>query len=132
MKYSRKIEVLKMIVDDMENDAKNFSGLPFNGKTVGEYFGNQGAAISALADIIKSLLEREARNKETEMDGQKMISEAERFNEWLKQVVEQDDRFKHLLVPGFEEEHLDFYNYFERDLSPWQALQEEYQRYALG
>ena len=52
----RKIEVLKMIADDMKNDAKNFDGRPFNGKTVAEYFGNQGAAIVALADIVRSIL----------------------------------------------------------------------------
>jgi len=52
-----KIRILKMIADDMANDAKNFDGKPFNGKTVAEYFGNQGAAIAALADIVRSLCE---------------------------------------------------------------------------
>lgn len=56
MENNKKIEVLKLIADDMENDAKNFDGQPFNGKTVAEYFGNQGAAIAALANIIKSHL----------------------------------------------------------------------------
>jgi len=60
MDDNRKIEVLKMIADDMKNDASNFDGRPFNGKTVAEYFGNQGAAIAALANIIKSILEKEA------------------------------------------------------------------------
>jgi len=55
----RRIEVLEMIAEDMKNDAKNFDGRPFDGKTVAEYFGNQGAAISALAGIIKSILEKE-------------------------------------------------------------------------
>ena len=45
-----------MIATDMKNDAAKFDGRPFNGKTVAEYFGNQGAAISALAKIIKSIL----------------------------------------------------------------------------
>ena len=45
-----------MIAKDMENDAKNFYGKPFNGKTVAEYFGNQGAAVSALAEILKSII----------------------------------------------------------------------------
>ena len=53
----RKIEICEMIAADTENDAKEFDGKPFNGKTVGEYFGNHGAAIKALADIVKSLLE---------------------------------------------------------------------------
>jgi hypothetical protein len=54
-----RIKVLEMIAADMENDAKNFDGKPFNGRTVAEYFGNQGAAIAALADILKSVLSKE-------------------------------------------------------------------------
>ncbi len=53
----KRIKVLGMIAEDMANDAKNFDGRPFNGKTVAEYFGNQGAAIASLAEIVKSLLE---------------------------------------------------------------------------
>lgn len=59
MKNDKRIKVLKMIATDMENDAKNFDGRPFNGKTVAEYFGNQVAAIKALADIVKSILEQQ-------------------------------------------------------------------------
>lgn len=51
------IKVLEAIAKDMEDDARNFDGKSFNGKTVGEYFGNHGAAIAALADIVKSILE---------------------------------------------------------------------------
>ena len=54
-----KIKALEMTAEDMEDDAKTFDGQPFNGKTVAEYFGNQGAAISALAGIMKSILERQ-------------------------------------------------------------------------
>ena len=50
------IRVLGMIAKDMKNDAEEFDGKPFNGKIVAEYFGNQGAAIAALADIIKSMI----------------------------------------------------------------------------
>ena len=46
------IEVLDMIIADMKADAEKFDGRPFNGKTVAEYFGNQGAAIAALARIV--------------------------------------------------------------------------------
>jgi hypothetical protein len=53
------VKVLEMIADDMQNDARDFDGRPFNGKTVAEYFGNQGAAIAALADIVKSIIEEE-------------------------------------------------------------------------
>ena len=52
-----KIKVLDMIAQDMEDDARNFDGKPFTGKVVAEYFGNQGAAISALAKILKSFIE---------------------------------------------------------------------------
>lgn len=51
-----KIEILEMIATDMENDVKEFDGRPFNGHTVAEYFGNQGAAMAALANIVKSIL----------------------------------------------------------------------------
>jgi hypothetical protein len=52
-----KIEILTMIAKDMENDAAKFDGQPFTGKTVAIYFGNQGAAIAALANIIKAILD---------------------------------------------------------------------------
>ena len=51
-----KTETLDMIANDMKQDAKNFDGQPFNGKTVATYFGNQGAAIAALANIIKEMI----------------------------------------------------------------------------
>jgi hypothetical protein len=56
-----KIKVLEMIAEDMANDAKNFDGKPFNGRTVAEYFGSHGAAIAALANIIKSVLLKEGQ-----------------------------------------------------------------------
>jgi hypothetical protein len=56
MNASRAIEVLEMIAADMKHDATAFDGKPFNGKTVAEYFGNQGAAIAALADIVKGIV----------------------------------------------------------------------------
>ena len=59
MEKNKCIKTLKMVADDMENDAKNFDGQPFNGKTVAEYLANLGAAIAALAIIIKSILEVE-------------------------------------------------------------------------
>jgi hypothetical protein len=52
-----RIEVLKSIATDTKNDAERFDGQPFTGKTVAEYFGCHGAAIAALANIIKSILE---------------------------------------------------------------------------
>ncbi len=53
------IEVLDMIAEDMASDAKKFDGQPFDGKTVAQYFGKQGAAIAALAKIIKKLIEEQ-------------------------------------------------------------------------
>jgi len=54
---ARVISLLEIIAQDMENDAAEFDGKPFTGKTVAEYNGNQGAAIAALADTIKLILE---------------------------------------------------------------------------
>lgn len=50
------IKKLEMIAEDMKRDAINFEGRPFNGKVVAEYFGYQGAAIAALAVVMKSFL----------------------------------------------------------------------------
>ena len=50
------IEVLDEIIKDMERDAQEMDGQPFDGKTVAKYFGYQFAAITALARIVKSLL----------------------------------------------------------------------------
>ena len=40
----------------MKNDAEKFDGKPFSGKIVAEYFGNQGAAIAAVARILSKLI----------------------------------------------------------------------------
>jgi len=50
------IRRLEMIAQDMENDARELDGKPFDGKTVATYFGYQGAAISTLAKIMKEML----------------------------------------------------------------------------
>lgn len=59
MEKTQKIKILKMIATDMKHDARDFVGRPFNRKTAAEYFGNQGVAITALANIIRSILEKE-------------------------------------------------------------------------
>ena len=56
---TKALEVLDMIAQDMKDDAEKFDGQPFTGKTVAQYFGKQGAAISALAKIIKKLIEEQ-------------------------------------------------------------------------
>ena len=55
-KIEKIIEVMTMVMDDVKNDAKNFDGQPFNGRTVATYFGNHGAAIKAIAEAIKEIL----------------------------------------------------------------------------
>jgi len=58
-----KKEILNAIAQDMEDDAKNFEGQPFTGRIVAAYFGNQGAAIAALAKIMKELLPKEEKSE---------------------------------------------------------------------
>lgn len=43
----------------MENNAREFDGKPFNGKTVAIYFEHHGAVITAAAKIIRSILEQQ-------------------------------------------------------------------------
>ncbi len=50
-------QVLREIAEDMKADATKFDGQPFTGRTVAEYFGNQGAAIAALARIVETLVD---------------------------------------------------------------------------
>jgi len=52
-------EVLYKIAKDMEDDATNFDGRPFDGRTVAQYFGYQAAAISVLAKFLKEHIEKE-------------------------------------------------------------------------
>ena len=49
------IEVLDMIIADCSEDAKNFDGRKFNGKTLGELHGILEAKIEALAKIVKKI-----------------------------------------------------------------------------
>jgi len=58
------IKMLDMIAEDMKNDAEEFDGKPFNGRTVATYFGYQGAAIAALAKIVKGILTEKGENHE--------------------------------------------------------------------
>jgi hypothetical protein len=55
------IKVLEQIAKDQKDDAARFEGQPFNGRTVATYFGNQGAAIAALADILKTVIEDDGK-----------------------------------------------------------------------
>ncbi len=60
-------ELLEAIAEDLKNDAEHFDGQAFNGRNVAEYFGRQGAAIAALASIVKSILEQVNANEERTM-----------------------------------------------------------------
>jgi hypothetical protein len=58
MDKAKLLSILERIAQDMKDDAAMFDGKPFNGKTVGEYFGCHGAAIATLADIIKVIIKQ--------------------------------------------------------------------------
>jgi hypothetical protein len=49
---------LMLIAQDMADDARAFDGKPLDGKAVGECFGNHGAAIARIAEIVGVLCER--------------------------------------------------------------------------
>lgn len=59
MDKKRLLEIVNEVAKDVENDAKEFDGKAFTGKTVAEYFGNHGAAINALAMVLRILIEKE-------------------------------------------------------------------------
>jgi len=56
-KKEKTLKVLDMIAKDQKDDATNFDGQPFTGKTVAEYLANQGAAIAALANIVREFID---------------------------------------------------------------------------
>lgn len=56
MTKDRVVEICDMIMQDMKNDAEELDGQPFTSGVVAEAFGKQGAAIAALANLIKHSL----------------------------------------------------------------------------
>ena len=52
---SKIIKVLNQIMEDCEQDVKDFDGREFNGKTLGELHGILEATINAIARIVKKL-----------------------------------------------------------------------------
>jgi hypothetical protein len=56
------IDILNKVIADIEKDIKNLDGKPFNSKVIAEHFGYQGAAIDALARILKSMIEENAKH----------------------------------------------------------------------
>jgi hypothetical protein len=57
MSKARRLEVLKMISEDAESDAKSLDGAPFDGHTLSKNLGKQYAAIQALANILLQIEE---------------------------------------------------------------------------
>jgi hypothetical protein len=64
IKKDNRIEICEQIAADAKTDAEQFDGQPFTGKTMAEYMGYHGAAISALANLIKSILEEQKEQSE--------------------------------------------------------------------
>lgn len=50
------LKICSSVKEDVERDASEFDGKPFNGKTMAEYMGYHGAAIGALAEVIENLV----------------------------------------------------------------------------
>lgn len=49
-------EQLRTIAEDMADDARTFDGQPMDGLRIGTAFGNHGAAIARLAEIVSELM----------------------------------------------------------------------------
>jgi hypothetical protein len=58
-KKKKIIKILGIIARDMKKDATDFDGKPFTGLTVGAHYGYACAAIAALANIIKLIVEED-------------------------------------------------------------------------
>lgn len=56
-KVKKLISICNEVGKDVENDAKEFDGKPFDGKIVAQYFGYHGAAIKALSDVLLEILQ---------------------------------------------------------------------------
>lgn len=57
------IKIMNMVMEDTERDANEFDGKPFNGRTMAIYMGNHGAAIKAVANAVKEILEEEGSDE---------------------------------------------------------------------
>ena len=54
------IETLDIIIEDMKNDAASMDKAPFDGRTVGEYFGKTMAGVAGVANLLKLHLEEDS------------------------------------------------------------------------
>lgn len=59
MSKAKIVKVMDMIIEDCEQDVKDFEHAPFTGRTVGQLHGILEAKIDALAKAIKELAEVE-------------------------------------------------------------------------
>ena len=57
------IKVCDEVAADMERDSEAIDGKPFDGKTVAQYFGDQAAAIQALALVIRDVIIKTNKQK---------------------------------------------------------------------
>ena len=53
------LKVCEQVSADVENDVHDFEGKSFNGRTIATYFGCQAAAIKALSNVLKRLIEEQ-------------------------------------------------------------------------
>jgi hypothetical protein len=63
MDKEKAIKVCEAISADTEKDINEMEGAPFTGETVATHFGYQAAAIKALAEILKELIEESKQAK---------------------------------------------------------------------
>jgi uncharacterized protein YukE len=54
---ARLVATCDMIIGDCANDVTRYEGAPFDGKTMAAYQGEQNAMISALAGMVRVLVE---------------------------------------------------------------------------
>jgi hypothetical protein len=60
-KEDNRISICEKISEDAKNDASAFDWTPFNGRKLATYLGYHGASIAALAELVKSILEENAK-----------------------------------------------------------------------
>lgn len=65
MDSKRLIEICEQVATDVKRDCIEFDGKSLDGKTVATYFGYHGAAINALANVLKELIENQKTFSQT-------------------------------------------------------------------
>ncbi|MBC8183268.1 hypothetical protein H8E88_19355 [candidate division KSB1 bacterium] len=110
-----KIKVLEMIAKNMENDAKELDGMPFNGKIVAEYFGNQGAAIAAIGEYYKRIIKGKIMTDQEILDNLESLNAPlptlYQISTWSERMRSDAKKWFYQLGPK-----PDFMRTYERDL----------------